>query len=883
MTNLFSTTQKDSGPVECLGQTFPSEHARREHFTKLLAEKLKDPAFRKIEGFPQGTDDAILAMSDPPYYTACPNPWLAEFVQHYGKPYTSSDSYGRTPFVSDVSEGKNDPVYNAHSYHTKVPHKAIVHYIEHYTRPGDIVLDGFCGTGMTGVAAQLTGRHAVLCDLSPLATFLATNFCSTTTAINFKEEIEDVMAEVNGSVEPLYRRDAGWSDYTIYSAIVECSNCQHQFDQWTESFDPESRDIAAEMKCPSCGSNIASKTLTHVRTAVRDPILGAVIQTKKRIQRFAKVRPSSGSATDTWLNEDGNSYAAVEADLLGLKVPVVELPTMYESHYKRNLTLEGVTHFHHFYTPRNLLACARLWDLLRDKDPLFRFAFLNTSWHATLMRRYNAGGGHRPKTNTLYIPALSSEGRVSKIYEKKLEDIVRFLDAKRGVELRPAVSTGSASNLAELPDSSIDYVFVDPPFGANIMYSDLNFLWECWLGVRTNTASEAIENHVQNKGIAEYRALMRACFAEFYRVLKPGRWITVEFSNTSAAIWNSIQSSLSETGFVIANVSSLDKKQRSINSYTSTTAVKQDLVISAYKPNGGLEQRFTERGANTESVWDFVQTHLKQLPVVKLRSGELEYVAERDPRILFDRMVAWFVRHGAPVPLSSQEFQEGLRSRFLERDGMVFLPDQAVEYDKKRAQTAQAPQMELFVSDERSAIDWLANFLKRRPSTYQEVHPEFISQLGAGWKKHEERPELSALLEANFLRYDGTGDVPSQIHGYLSSNHKDMRELEKSDPRLKAKARDRWFVPDPNNAKQLEEKREKALLKEFETYKAFTGRKIKESRLEVLRAGFRAAWAAKDYKTIIGIANKLPEETLQEDEKLLTLYDLALTRTEDGI
>jgi DNA modification methylase/DNA-directed RNA polymerase subunit RPC12/RpoP len=883
MANLFNTTSKDFSPVECLGQTFPSEQARREHFTKLLSEKLKDPAFRKIEGFPQGTDEAILAMSDPPYYTACPNPWLAEFVQHYGRPYTSSESYSRTPFVSDVSEGKNDPVYNAHSYHTKVPHKAIVHYIEHYTRPGDIVLDGFCGTGMTGVAAQLTGRHAVLCDLSPLATFLATNFCSTTTAIDFKEKIENVMTEVNDSVEPLYRRDAGWSDFTIYSAIVECSNCQHQFDQWSESFDPESRDIAAEMKCPSCGSNIASKTLTHVRTAIRDPILDAVIQTKKRIQRFARVRPSSGAATDTWLNEDGNSYTAVEADLLELNVPVVELPTMYESHYKRNLALEGVTHFHHFYTPTNLLACARLWDLLRDKDPLFRFAFLNTSWHATLMRRYNAGGGHRPKTNTLYIPALSSEGRVSKIYEKKLEDIVRFLDAKRGAELRPAVSTGSASKLAELPDSSIDYVFVDPPFGSNIMYSDLNFLWECWLGVRTNTASEAIENHVQNKGIADYRALMRACFAEFYRVLKPGRWITVEFSNTSAAIWNSIQSSLSETGFVIANVSTLDKKQRSINSYTSTTAVKQDLVISAYKPNGGLEQRFTERGATPESVWDFVQTHLKQLPVVKLRSGELEYVAERDPRILFDRMVAWFVRHGAPVPLSSQEFQEGLRSRFLERDGMVFLPEQAIEYDKKRAQTAQAPQMELFVSDERSAIDWLANFLKRRPSTYQEVHPEFITQLGAGWKRHEERPELSALLEANFLRYDGAGDVPSQIHSYLSSNYKDMRELEKSDPRLKAKARDRWFVPDPNNAKQLEEKREKALLKEFETYKAFTGRKIKESRLEVLRAGFRAAWAAKDYKTIIGIANKLPEETLQEDEKLLTLYDMALTRTEDGI
>jgi hypothetical protein len=89
--------------------------------------------------------------------------------------------------------------------------------------------------------------------------------------------------------------------------------------------------------------------------------------------------------------------------------------------------------------------------------------------------------------------------------------------------------------------------------------------------------------------------------------------------------------------------------------------------------------------------------------------------------------------------------------------------------------------------------------------------------------------------------------VPSQIHRYLSTNFHDLRGLEKNDPRLIAKAKDRWYVPDPNKAQDLEKKREKALLKEFETTKHTPGRKIKEFRLEVLRAGFRAAWAAKDY------------------------------------
>ena len=121
--------------------------------------------------------------------------------------------------------------------------------------------------------------------------------------------------------------------------------------------------------------------------------------------------------------------------------------------------------------------------------------------------------------------------------------------------------------------------------------------------------------------------------------------------------------------------------------------------------------------------------------------------------------------------------------------------------------------------------------------------------------------------------------MPSQIHSYLSTNFKDLRGLEKDDPRLKAKAKDRWFVPDPNKAKDLEQKREKALLKEFESYNA-PGRRLKEFRLEVLRAASRPHGRHKDYKTIIGIAQKVPEEALQEDEKLLLWYDQALTRME---
>jgi hypothetical protein len=190
-------------PVECLGLTFPSDEARRLFFTEKLRDKLKDPAFRKIEGFPIGEDEDILALSDPPYYTACPNPWLEQFVRSHSSVSSTEDSYQADPFASDVTEGKQDAICMAHTYHTKVPYRAIARYLLHYTRPGDLVLDTFAGTGMLGVAAALCAspdsefkskvetewkllgqkpqwgqRYVLLNDLSPFATFLCRCFNS---------------------------------------------------------------------------------------------------------------------------------------------------------------------------------------------------------------------------------------------------------------------------------------------------------------------------------------------------------------------------------------------------------------------------------------------------------------------------------------------------------------------------------------------------------------------------------------------------------------------------------------------------------------------------------------------------------------------------------
>ncbi|MGO7485621.1 DNA methyltransferase [Rhizobium ruizarguesonis] len=916
---------KSSGPVECFGMIFPSEDSRRQHFLGLLAEKLKDPTFRNQEGFPKGDDDAILAISDPPYYTACPNPWLEEFLEGGSERHLPDEDHKKEPFAADVSEGKNDPIYNAHSYHTKVPHKAIMRYVLHYTQPGDMVFDGFCGTGMTGIAARLCGdrktveslgyrvsadgtilaksedaihpgwkpfsrlgeRKAILNDLSPAATFIAKNYNSSDDGAALESHSREILNDVESRCGWMYETTHGKAgtkgriNYTVWSDVFSCRECTGEIVFWDEAVDPDGGQVKETFPCPHCSADLTKRNLDRAWIGRLDPATGEVIQQVK--QTPVLINYSFGGKRYEKKPDDFDLDVIRRIDSLEITdwFPNVSLP-------KGDKTIEpirlGLTRVHHLYTKRSLAVFSALYA--KANSPLLQLALLGgytvglrTARFLPLRWIQKDTGPMKPHTaGTMYIPSISGEQNWFNIFKSRCTASARgILSAKRTTQA--LISTGSASSI-QAPDSSVDYIFLDPPFGSNLMYSELNFLWEAWLGVYTHTRAEAIESKSQGKDLSFYRKIMTDCFREAYRLLKPGRWVTVEFSNTQASVWNAIQTSLQEAGFVVANVSALDKKQGSFNSVNNKTSVKQDLVISAYKPNGGLEERFINTGGSEENVWGFVRSHLSYLPTTKSRQEKMEFITERDPRIIFDRMVAWFVRHNTPVPLSTQEFQAGLTQRFAERDGMVFLPEQVGEYDRSRAKSEGAPQLELFVSDERSAIDWLTDFLRKRPSTYQDLQPEFFGQLGAGWRKHEVRPELSRLLEDNFLIYSEAGDVPSQIHSYLSTNFKDLRSLEKEDPRLKAKAKDRWFVPDPSKARDLEQKRERSLLKEFEDYKSAPGRRLKEFRLEVLRAGFKTAWAAKDYSTIIGIAQKIPEEALQEDEKLLLWYDQALTRME---
>ncbi len=671
-------------------------------------------------------------------------------------------------------------------------------------------------------------------------------------------QAEAMLARVEKECGPFYRTAhqdgkgklfsgdgrGGVINYTVWSEVMTCPQCAEQivfFDHAVDT-DADPMEVRDEFPCPKCNVRLTKRSLESFVEETYDSLLQRGIHRVKRVPVFIKYLVGKKHFTKKPAADDLTLLSSVHLDRDSAVPAPLELASggLSDSHAKT-----GMTHLHHYYTPRNFLT---LSHMIAAADGRYRRQLLNLIQSVSVrlcsyLTTYQLGKrGNVPMTGTLFVGSLLAEANPIKSLEGKLRDFTKVYES---LQQSNFVSCGSSSKLSSISDSSIDYIFIDPPFGDNLNYSQLNLLWEGWLRVRTNVSSEAIVDRYTNRDLAFYQEKLRECLVEFYRVLKPGRWMTVEFHNSKNAVWNAIQAAILEAGFIIADVRTLDKKQGTPKQVNSVNAVKRDLVISAYKPTETFERQFALRAGTNEGIWGFVEEHLRQLPIFVAKAGRAEAIAERQKHLLFDRMIAFHVQRGIMVPISAAAFYAGLAQRFPERDGMFFLTAQVAEYDRRRLEVGEVQQLELFVVDERSAIQWVRRQLGQAAMTFQELQPLYMKEAQLAWEKHEAPVELKTILEENFVQVD--------------SGH--------------------WRVPDPHKEADLEQLRHRALCREFQRYKEVKG-KLKIVRSEALRAGFKDAWQKGDFAVIVQMSRRVPENVIQEDQALLMYYDNALMRTE---
>lgn len=691
---------------------------------------------------------------------------VTEFIKLYGKKYDpSTDSYSKGPFLSDVKAGKTSAIYNAHSYHTKVPPQGIEPFILNYTEVGDLVLDSFCGSGMTGLAAIKHKRFPILIELSPIAAFIAKNLCSPIDLRRFDNAAKEVTNNLEDLAKWLYEttcRICGKKailEYMILSDEIKCPRCSHHFLLFNAAIDSKGT-VRKEFDCPNCGKKLKKTdckkidlkparinyTCPECKRHEADPDEFDVtkIQEIERRWHLALNNKIPASINGFWPIDEKNNILWFPEYLMMFKG--ARWGDTWRAGYH-----SGITKVSDFFTVRNLWFLSAFWNTINDmqieneiKEQL-RLTFTSIITISSKMGRYGKRTGNI--SGTLYVPSLIKDMNAHRLLKRKIwgpRGLYRAFVKLAQINRKHndfIISVQSSTDLSNIPENSIDYVFTDPPFGGNLMYSELNFIWESWLGKFTNVKKEAIINDSQGKGIFEYKGLMSKSFNEVYRVLKPGRWMTVVFHNSNGEVWEAIQEGLANAGFAIGMIGTFDKGQRSFKQITSSGAVGYDVVINCYKPKATTRNGINGKTTST-AIIGFVADQLLKLPLIPNE--------ERTDRMLHSKTIGFFMLQNISLlNLSFEYFQKVLKNNFREIDGYWYLPYQ-------RPKNSGQKRLFGYISNEAEAIEWLEDLL-RIPRKYGDIPAGYFKALGP----NKLQKDLQIILQENFIEEKGAWRNPT--------------------------------------------------------------------------------------------------------------------------
>jgi len=525
-----------------------------------------------------------------------PNPYLAEWIAEHATPYdAATDDYRREAFTDVLRPSRRSPVYDMHIYTTKKPHDAVRSYVEHYTEPGDLVLDPFCGAGGTALMALALRRSAVMVDRSPLATFLTKSLVDLPDPSAFAEAYgamhSRLQAASSSSWDTLCHRCGRPARvvYQVFSMRFECPRCLVGVPKWTDDGSPP--------RCHACKQPVSdswNRLGFHLCETRLNCPNGC---TPRSVSR--SLRSPEQSARDAF---EANDLTRVER-LSHLQsehpIPVYRFP---ERALNQRLHPRGIHTMDQLFAPWNLAPIALAYHLVESapdravRDAL-RFcvssALLNSS---RAYRHRETGGG--PQSGALYVPFVYRDNNFVKIldgkvrnYQRALRDIATMLrDTPLPMPL--VLSTSSAADLSMLPDRSVDYVFTDPPYGDKFDYWELNQVNEAWLGFDIDWSPEHMGvNPYQDRPVSVWQEGLQCAFLEIHRVLKPGRWLSLCYHDTSSGTWDIVMRTMQEVGFVIDEadeVVAIDAQQKTFKQQNpGERTADRDLVINFRKPYPG--------------------------------------------------------------------------------------------------------------------------------------------------------------------------------------------------------------------------------------------------------------------------------------------------------
>jgi len=528
------------------------------------------------------------------------------------------DDYDVLAFDHPIETTKATAIYGMHTYWSKKPHDAIQEYITHYTKPGDLVLDPFCGSGSTALAALIEGRAAVAIDLSPAATFITKNYCAPVDTNELARVFEELENRVKPQIDPLYetRCDScggpAHTLYTVYSRVFQCPECGEEvvlFDCPVEAVDTHGSQKEVRV-CPHCLSRgkLVKIGADCARLNAVPVLVCYECDGDCRPRRRQRLHNDPDEVKQRYFHQyDVRKLQATEMEPIPYSFPTDRMMNLPLGEHKWGvLWREGVASYEsvdQLFAHRSLIALSILLHSADEVlDPtlhdMIRFAFSGSILNASLLYRNREMGGGSP-TN-LSQPGIFREMNPWYVFKRKCMDV---LSGKQQTTLQTGevcISTESATRFVErgeFPEASVDYIFTDPPYSGKYPYGELNFIWECWLGLNHNwqsgeiTIADDLDLRAElRKTSTEWAEMMKESLTDCYRVLKPGRHLTLCYHDSSEGTWQLVQDIMAGIGFVPEHVDAtlyIDTNQKTHKQRVAGKVTKRDLVINFRKPRPG--------------------------------------------------------------------------------------------------------------------------------------------------------------------------------------------------------------------------------------------------------------------------------------------------------
>ena len=414
-------------------------------------------------------------------------------------------------------------VYRMHKYFARRPWNVFSDLISQYSSQRDIVLDPFCGGGVTVVEALKLRRKVVGVDVNPVAAYVTSMECAAADLVEFHSLFTQLTDRVGNELSSLYR--------------THCNKCRSDaVADWLEWDEKAKRIIRIKCNCPTCGP---------FEKAAIDEDYRLVTHIERNFESTVKER-------DLWY-------------------PLTRIPEGVKTDY---LLARKLVTFNQLFTKRNLLALSILRKEISKfartpaKD-LLSFAFSSSLKWASRQSHLRGTIVEGWAMHAYWIYSKSLELNVWNIFKRRFSAVHRgksysndhignsskfardFNELVDG-DATCLVLTRNGADLP-IPDNAVDTVITDPPYGGNVNYAELSDFWYVWMndGKLIEKKDEVIINRSQGKSLADYERLLKGVFDECYRVLKVDGNFVSTFNSKDFRVVASFITAAVRSGFIL--------------------------------------------------------------------------------------------------------------------------------------------------------------------------------------------------------------------------------------------------------------------------------------------------------------------------------------------